>query len=58
MTTPVSLYVDAAARPWQERRPGVHWKVLWEEGDFKAVLMRYAPGGAPARGGRRRRRRG
>ncbi len=44
MTTPVSLYVDAAARPWQERRPGIHWKVLWEEGDRKAVLMRYAPG--------------
>jgi len=39
-----SLYVTADDRPWQERRPGVHWKVLWEEGDRKAVLMRYAPG--------------
>ncbi|MBI4637372.1 MAG: cupin domain-containing protein [Candidatus Rokubacteria bacterium] len=43
-TPPASLYVDAADRPWQERRPGVHWKVLWEEGDRKAVLVRYAPG--------------
>jgi anti-sigma factor ChrR (cupin superfamily) len=41
---PSSLYVDPAGRPWQERRPGVHWKVLWEEGDRKAVLMRYEPG--------------
>ena len=24
-----------------ERRPGVFWKVLWEEGDRKAVLVRY-----------------
>jgi anti-sigma factor ChrR (cupin superfamily) len=42
--TPSSLYVTAADRPWVERRPGVHWKVLWEEGDRRAVLMRYAPG--------------
>jgi anti-sigma factor ChrR (cupin superfamily) len=41
---PTSLYIDVAGRPWQERRPGVHWKVLWEEGDRKAVLMRYDPG--------------
>ncbi len=41
---PASLYVTAADRPWVERRPGVHWKVLWEEGDCKAVLMRYDPG--------------
>lgn len=41
---PASLYVTAADRPWVERRPGVHWKVLWEEGDRKAVLMRYDPG--------------
>lgn len=41
---PRSLYVAAADRPWVERRPGVHWKVLWDEGDRKAVLMRYDPG--------------
>jgi anti-sigma factor ChrR (cupin superfamily) len=41
---PPSLYVSAADRPWQERRPGVHWKVLWEEGERRAVLMRYGPG--------------
>ena len=41
---PASLYVTAADRPWVERRPGVHWKVLWEDGDRKAVLMRYDPG--------------
>jgi anti-sigma factor ChrR (cupin superfamily) len=41
-----SLYVDAAQRPWTERRPGVFWKVLWEEGDRKALLVRYAPGAA------------
>ena len=43
-TPPVSLFVDVAGRPWRERRPGVHWKVLWEEGDRRAVLMRYDPG--------------
>lgn len=42
--TPVSLYVAVGDRPWQERRPGIHWKVLWEEGERKAVLMRYAAG--------------
>ncbi len=36
--------MNVAERSWQERRPGVHWKVLWEEGDRKAVLMRYDPG--------------
>jgi anti-sigma factor ChrR (cupin superfamily) len=41
---PASLYVDVAAGAWQERRPGVFWNVLWEEGDRKAVLVRYAPG--------------
>ena len=41
MTAPVSLYVDPGTRPWEERRPGVHWRVLWEEGDKRAVLMRY-----------------
>jgi anti-sigma factor ChrR (cupin superfamily) len=44
--TPASLYVKAADRPWVERRPGVSWKVLWEEGDRRAVLMRYEPGAA------------
>ncbi len=44
MTAPASLYVDPADRPWVERRPGVQWKVLWEEGDRRAVLARYAPG--------------
>jgi anti-sigma factor ChrR (cupin superfamily) len=39
-----SQYVDAAARPWTEQRPGVFWKVLWTEGDRKALLVRYAPG--------------
>jgi anti-sigma factor ChrR (cupin superfamily) len=42
--SPTSVYVTTADRQWQERRPGVHWKVLWEEGDRKAVLMRYDPG--------------
>lgn len=42
--TPASLYVDAAKVPWVERRPGIFWKVLWEEGDRRAVLMRYEPG--------------
>jgi anti-sigma factor ChrR (cupin superfamily) len=41
-----SLYVDVAQRSWTERRPGVFWKVLWEEGDHKALLVRYAPGAA------------
>jgi anti-sigma factor ChrR (cupin superfamily) len=41
---PPSLYVDPAGRAWEERRPGVFWKILWEEGDRRAVLVRYAPG--------------
>lgn len=49
MTAPVSLYVDVAATAWQERRPGVLWKVLWEEGEQKALLVRYAPGAVIAR---------
>ena len=44
MTDPVSLYVNASDRPWVERRPGVFWKTLWEDGERKAILMRYAPG--------------
>ena len=49
MTTPSTLYVDVAGRGWEERRPGVFWKILWEEGDRKAVLMRYTPGATIAR---------
>jgi anti-sigma factor ChrR (cupin superfamily) len=41
---PTSLYVDVAGQPWQERRPGVHWKLLWAEGQRRALLVRYAPG--------------
>jgi anti-sigma factor ChrR (cupin superfamily) len=41
---PTSLYVDVAARAWVERRPSVHWKTLWEDGDRRAVLIRYAAG--------------
>jgi len=44
MTTPTSLYVAADSVAWVERRPGVHWKILWEEGDAKAILIRYDPG--------------
>ena len=39
MTAPASLYVDVAGRAWVERHPGVQWKVLWEEGARRAVLM-------------------
>jgi anti-sigma factor ChrR (cupin superfamily) len=49
VTAPTSLYVDVAGRPWEERRPGVFWKVLWEEGARKAVLMRYSAGATVAR---------
>ncbi|MGH7307746.1 MAG: cupin domain-containing protein [Candidatus Rokuibacteriota bacterium] len=41
---PTSLYVEAADRPWIERRAGVFWKVLWEEGDRQTVLVHYTPG--------------
>lgn len=44
MAVPVSLYVNVAEQSWQERRPGVHWKVLWEEGDRRTLLVRYDPG--------------
>jgi len=44
VTAPASLYVDVAGRAWVERHPGVQWKVLWEEGARRAVLMRYEPG--------------
>jgi anti-sigma factor ChrR (cupin superfamily) len=43
-TAPTSLYVDPAGVDWQTRRPGVHWKILWEDGDRRAVLVRYDPG--------------
>jgi len=41
---PVSLFVNADQLPWVERRPGVSWKLLWEEGDRKAILIRYEAG--------------
>ena len=44
MTTPTSLYVNAVEQSWQERRPGVHWKLLWADGERRALLVRYAPG--------------
>jgi anti-sigma factor ChrR (cupin superfamily) len=44
VTPPTSQYVAAAGRPWIERRPGVHWKVLFEDGEQRTVLVRYAPG--------------
>jgi anti-sigma factor ChrR (cupin superfamily) len=44
VTAPASQYVAARARPWVERRPGVSWKTLFEEGDRRTVLVRYAPG--------------
>jgi anti-sigma factor ChrR (cupin superfamily) len=44
VTSPSSEYVSVAARPWHERRPGVHWKVLHEEGDRRTVLVRYEAG--------------
>ena len=40
-TPPVSLFVNTNTVPWVERRPGVFWKTLWEEGPHKAILMRY-----------------
>jgi len=45
-TAPASLFVDVAKLPWIERRPGVFWKMLWEDDDglHKAILMRYEPG--------------
>ncbi len=44
MTVPTSVYVAAADRPWFERRPGVQWKILFEEGERRTILMRYQPG--------------
>lgn len=44
MNTPRSLYVQPDDVPWVERRPGVHGKILWEEGSRQALLVRYSPG--------------
>jgi anti-sigma factor ChrR (cupin superfamily) len=46
VTVPSSEYVSVAARSWDQRRPGVYWKVLHEEGDRRTVLVRYEPGAA------------
>jgi len=45
-TPPASLLVNVEHLPWIERRPGVFWKMLWEDPDglHKAILMRYDPG--------------
>jgi len=42
----VSFFVNVDQLPWIERRPGVFWKMLWEDpdGQHRAVLMRYEPG--------------
>ena len=43
---PVSFFATVEQIPWVERRPGVFWKVLWEDPDgrHKALLVRYAAG--------------
>ena len=41
---PVTDYLDVGAQPWVERRPGVHWKVLFREDERQTVLVRYDPG--------------
>ncbi len=43
---PTSLYVNPEGIPWVERRPGVLWKVLWEDPGrgHKTILVQYAPG--------------
>lgn len=45
-TPPVSQFVNVDGVPWVERRPGVFWKLLWEDPDgrHKAILVRYEPG--------------
>jgi anti-sigma factor ChrR (cupin superfamily) len=43
VTAPGTLYVDAASRPWTEARPRVPWKVLWEDGDRRTMLLRSEP---------------
>ncbi len=37
-TPPVSLFVKVDQVPWVERRPGVFWKVLWEDPEQIFVL--------------------
>jgi anti-sigma factor ChrR (cupin superfamily) len=44
VTAPATLYVHADDRPWTAPRPGVHWKILWEDGDRRTVLVRYEAG--------------
>ena len=44
MTAPASEYVSVAARDWDQRRPGVYWKVLRDDGGRKTVLVRYDRG--------------
>jgi anti-sigma factor ChrR (cupin superfamily) len=44
VTPAASEYVRVTSRPWRERRPGVHWKILHEEGDRRTVLVRYDAG--------------
>jgi anti-sigma factor ChrR (cupin superfamily) len=44
VTSPVSDYLATTGLPWVERRPGVHWKLLFEDGDRRTVLVRYEPG--------------
>ena len=39
-----SEYLDVGGRSWDERRPGVHWKVLHRDDDRQTVLVRYDPG--------------
>ena len=39
-----SLYVDVDDRPWTQPRPGVHWKLLLEDGDRRTLLVRYDAG--------------
>ena len=41
---PVSRYWDVSGIPWEERRPGVHWRVLYRDGNRQTVLVRYDPG--------------
>jgi len=43
---PGSLFVAVDEIPWIERRPGVFWKVLWEnpDGTHRALLVRIEPG--------------
>jgi anti-sigma factor ChrR (cupin superfamily) len=44
VTSPSSEYISVAARAWEQRRPGVHWKVLHEEDGRRTVLVRYDAG--------------